>query len=147
VQGQTAIARKTVDYVESSVPDALAALKPAPGQLNDMAEAALETWRGGGWGRAVARRPRPKPAHCDQPRSKHRPPVRSRRQPHPAGRWRAGSCDHRCCRVEVAQEALTETQSSILPLVPYLDILRWLFIAVALAGIGVAIYARLDNGK
>jgi cobalamin synthase len=32
--------------------------------------------------------------------------------------------------VEVAQEVLTETQSAILPLVPYLDTLRWVFIAV-----------------
>ena len=49
--------------------------------------------------------------------------------------------------VEVAQEVLTETQGAVLPLVPYLDTLRWLFIAVALAGIAVAIYARLDDWK
>ncbi|TVR85024.1 MAG: DUF882 domain-containing protein [Rhodospirillales bacterium] len=49
--------------------------------------------------------------------------------------------------VEVAQNALAETQSAILPLVPYLDTLRWLFIAVALAGIAVAIYARIDDWK
>lgn len=49
--------------------------------------------------------------------------------------------------VEVAQQVLTETQSAILPLVPYLDTLRWLFIAVALAGIGVAIHARIDDWK
>ncbi|SLN69493.1 hypothetical protein AQS8620_03284 [Aquimixticola soesokkakensis] len=34
--------------------------------------------------------------------------------------------------VEVAQEVLAETQSAILPLVSYLNTLRWLFIAVAL---------------
>jgi zinc D-Ala-D-Ala carboxypeptidase len=49
--------------------------------------------------------------------------------------------------VEVAQNVLAETQSAILPLVPYLDALRWLFIAVALAGIAVAIYARIDDWK
>ena len=32
-----------------------------------------------------------------------------------------------------------------LPLVPYLDSLRWVFIAAALAGIAVAIYARIDD--
>jgi len=32
---------------------------------------------------------------------------------------------------------LAETQSAILPLVPYLDTLRWVFIAVALIGIAV----------
>ena len=37
---------------------------------------------------------------------------------------------------------LAETQGAILPLVPYLDTLRWFLIAVALAGIGIAIYAR-----
>ena len=31
------------------------------------------------------------------------------------------------------------------PLVPYLDTLRWVFIAVALLGIGVAVYARWDD--
>ena len=49
--------------------------------------------------------------------------------------------------VEVAQSVLAETQTAILPLVPYLDTLRWVFIAVALAGIGVAVYARLDDWK
>jgi len=49
--------------------------------------------------------------------------------------------------VEVAQQVLAETQSAILPLVPYLDTLRWLFIAVALAGIAVAIHARIDDWK
>ena len=49
--------------------------------------------------------------------------------------------------VEVAQQVLAETQGAMLPLVPYLDTLRWVFIAVALGGIAVAIYARLDDWK
>ncbi len=49
--------------------------------------------------------------------------------------------------VEVAQEVLVETQAAVLPLVPYLDTLRWVFIAVALGGIAVTIYARLDDWK
>ena len=49
--------------------------------------------------------------------------------------------------VEVAQSVLAETQTAILPLVPYLDTLRWVFIAVALGGIAVTIYARLDDWK
>ncbi|PIV75016.1 MAG: peptidase M15, partial [Rhodobacteraceae bacterium CG17_big_fil_post_rev_8_21_14_2_50_65_11] len=49
--------------------------------------------------------------------------------------------------VEVAQDVLAETQSAILPLVPYLDTLRWVFIAVALIGIAVAIHARVDDWK
>jgi hypothetical protein len=47
--------------------------------------------------------------------------------------------------VEITQEVLAETQSAILPLVPYLDTLRLVFIAVALGGIAVTIYARLDD--
>ncbi|MEB8388162.1 D-Ala-D-Ala carboxypeptidase family metallohydrolase [Rhodobacteraceae bacterium KMM 6894] len=49
--------------------------------------------------------------------------------------------------VEMAQEVLTETQSAILPLVPYLDTLRWVFIAAALIGIAIAIHARIDDWK
>ena len=49
--------------------------------------------------------------------------------------------------VEVAQDVLAETQSAILPLVPYLDTLRWVFIAVALIGISVAIHARIVDWK
>lgn len=49
--------------------------------------------------------------------------------------------------IEVAQSLLAETQSAILPLVSYLDTLRWVFIAVALAGIAVTIYARFDDWK
>ncbi|MDB4111687.1 D-Ala-D-Ala carboxypeptidase family metallohydrolase [Yoonia sp.] len=47
--------------------------------------------------------------------------------------------------VEVAQEVLAEAQGAVLPLVPYLDSLRWLFIAVALAGLAVAVWARVDD--
>lgn len=49
--------------------------------------------------------------------------------------------------VEVAQQVMVETQSAVLPLVPYLDTLRWVFIAVALGGIAVTIYARLDDWR
>jgi hypothetical protein len=47
----------------------------------------------------------------------------------------------------VAEQVLTETQAAILPLVPHLDTLRWVFIAVALGGIAVTIYARLDDWR
>jgi hypothetical protein len=36
--------------------------------------------------------------------------------------------------VEVALSVLTETQTAVLQLAPYLDTLRWVFIAVALEG-------------
>jgi len=49
--------------------------------------------------------------------------------------------------VEVAQEVLAEAQGAILPLVPYLDTLRWVFIALALGGIAVAVWARVDDWK
>lgn len=47
--------------------------------------------------------------------------------------------------VEVIQNALIEAQSAIQPIMPYLDTLRWVLIALALGGIAVAIYARLDD--
>jgi len=49
--------------------------------------------------------------------------------------------------VEVAQQALAEAQGAIQPMMPYLDSLRWVFIALALGGIAVTIYARLDDWK
>ena len=49
--------------------------------------------------------------------------------------------------VEVVQQAVAETQSAILPLIPYLDTLRWVFIAAALVGIAVTIYARWDDWR
>ena len=49
--------------------------------------------------------------------------------------------------VEVVQSALAEAQDAIMPLMPYLDGLRWIFVALALAGIAVTIYARLDDWK
>jgi len=49
--------------------------------------------------------------------------------------------------VEVAQEVLAEAQGALLPLVPHLDTLRWVFIALALGGIAVAVWARLDDWK
>ena len=63
------------------------------------------------------------------------------------GSGAAGAATLGAVGVEVAQSVLTETQSAILPLVPYLDTLRWVFIAVALAGLAVTIYARIDDWK
>ena len=52
--------------------------------------------------------------------------------------------------VEVGPERL-ELESQTRPCLPagrrYLDTLRWVFIAVALGGIAVTIYARLDDWK
>jgi len=39
-------------------------------------------------------------------------------------------------------EALQQASQGIEPLVPYLDTLKWVFIALALAGVGVTVYAR-----
>lgn len=49
--------------------------------------------------------------------------------------------------VEVAQGVLAEAQGAVLPLIAYLESLRWIFIALALAGIAVAVWARLDDWK
>ncbi len=63
------------------------------------------------------------------------------------GSGAAGMATLGAAGIEVAQNALAETQSAILPLVPYLDTLRWVLIAVALAGIAITIYARIDDWK
>jgi zinc D-Ala-D-Ala carboxypeptidase len=44
--------------------------------------------------------------------------------------------------MEVVQQAVADTQSVLQPLIPYLDTMRWLFIAAALIGIGITVYAR-----
>jgi hypothetical protein len=49
--------------------------------------------------------------------------------------------------IEVAQDALAEAQGAILPLVPYLDTLHWVFIALALGGIALAVWARIDDWR
>ena len=49
--------------------------------------------------------------------------------------------------VEVVQQAVTDTQSALQTLIPYLDSLRWLLIAAALIGIGITIYARWDDWR
>lgn len=49
--------------------------------------------------------------------------------------------------VEVAQEVLAEAQAAVPPLVPYLDTLRWVFIALALAGIALVVWARVDDWR
>jgi len=59
----------------------------------------------------------------------------------------AGAATVGAAGVEVLQDVLAETQSTIQPLVPYLDTLRWLLIAIALIGIAVAIHARMDDWK
>jgi len=59
----------------------------------------------------------------------------------------AGAATVGAAGVEVLQEVLAETQSTIQPLVPYLDSLRWVLIGIALIGIAVTIHARLDDWK
>ena len=49
--------------------------------------------------------------------------------------------------VEVAQDILAEAQGTVLPLVPHLDSLRWIFIALALAGMAVVILAWVDDWR
>jgi hypothetical protein len=59
----------------------------------------------------------------------------------------AGAATVGAAGVEVLQDVFAETQSTIQPLVPYLDSLRWVLIAIALIGIAVTIHARLDDWK
>ena len=47
--------------------------------------------------------------------------------------------------IEIAQDTRSDAQSAIQPLIPWLGTLRWAFIALALAGIGLTVWARLDD--
>lgn len=57
----------------------------------------------------------------------------------------AGAATVGAAGIEVLQDVLSEAQSSIQPLVPYLDTLRWILIVIALIGIVVTIHARIDD--
>lgn len=59
----------------------------------------------------------------------------------------AGAATVGAAGIELLQDAVAETQGAVQALVPWLDTFRWLFIALALAGIAVTIYARLDDWK
>lgn len=59
----------------------------------------------------------------------------------------AGGATVGAAGIEVAQKILAEAQGAVLPLIPYLDTLRWLFITLALGGIAVTAFARLDDWK
>lgn len=59
----------------------------------------------------------------------------------------AGAATIGAAGIEVLQESLADAQGSVQALVPYLDTFRWLFIALALAGIALTIHARLDDWR
>jgi len=63
------------------------------------------------------------------------------------GAGTAGAATVAAAGVEIAQEVLAEVQDAVLPLLPYLNNLRWLLIALALVGLGIVIYARLDDWR
>lgn len=49
--------------------------------------------------------------------------------------------------LEAVHQALAESQSLILPLLPQVAALRWILIALALIGIAITILARIDDWK
>jgi hypothetical protein len=49
--------------------------------------------------------------------------------------------------LDAVQGALADAQSSILPLLPYVESLRWALFALVLAGVAVTVYARIDDWK
>ena len=83
------------------------------------------------------------------PFAKETPPARERLADSRTmkGGSAAGVATMGTAGIELAEDILGETQGALQSLVPYLDTLRWVFIWLALAGIAVAIYARLDDWK
>jgi zinc D-Ala-D-Ala carboxypeptidase len=63
------------------------------------------------------------------------------------GTGAAGMATVGAAGVEVAQEVLAEAQGAVLALVPYLGALRWVFITLALGGIALAVWARVDDWR
>ncbi|HMQ41780.1 MAG TPA: D-Ala-D-Ala carboxypeptidase family metallohydrolase [Paracoccus sp. (in: a-proteobacteria)] len=59
----------------------------------------------------------------------------------------AGAATVGAAGIEVLQDGIAETQGAVQALLPWLDTFRWAFIALALAGIAVTVYARLDDWK
>jgi len=49
--------------------------------------------------------------------------------------------------LEAAKEALDPARDAIQTLVPYLDAAKWLLLAITLIGIGVMIWARIDDNR
>lgn len=59
----------------------------------------------------------------------------------------AGAATVGLAGIEVARQVLAEAQGAVLPLVPQLEGLRWVFLTLALAGIGVTAWARVKRWK
>ncbi|PQO23989.1 peptidase M15 [Rhodobacteraceae bacterium WD3A24] len=91
----------------------------------------------------------PWPAADSAPFSTERPPARERLAESRTmrGAGAAGAATLGTGAVEVAQESISEAQGQLQALVPYLDSLRWVLIALALGGVVLAVYARLDDWK
>ncbi len=49
--------------------------------------------------------------------------------------------------IEAVNSAITPARDSLQMLVPYLDIAKWLLLAVTLIGVGVMIWARIDDHR
>ncbi|MDD3288789.1 MAG: structural protein P5, partial [Alphaproteobacteria bacterium] len=49
--------------------------------------------------------------------------------------------------LEAAKEALDPARDALQTLVPYLDVAKWLLLAITLIGIGVMIWARIDDNR
>ena len=78
-----------------------------------------------------------------------RPPARERLADSRTmkGGGAAGVATVGAAGIDVLQDSIAETQGAVQALVPWLNTFRWVFIALALAGIAVTIYARLDDWK
>ncbi|PQO21795.1 peptidase M15, partial [Rhodobacteraceae bacterium WD3A24] len=83
------------------------------------------------------------------PFSTERPPARERlaESRTMTGAGTAGAATVGAGAAEVAQEAVTEAQGQLQAIAPYLDSMRWVLIALALGGVALAVYARLDDWK
>jgi N-acetylglucosamine kinase-like BadF-type ATPase len=59
----------------------------------------------------------------------------------------AGAATVGVAGIEVARQVISEAQGAVLPLVVQLEGLRWVFLALALAGIAVTAWARVQHWR
>lgn len=64
-----------------------------------------------------------------------------------AGSLTSGTATAGSGAIEAVQDVLGETQSHLSDLALYLDVAKWLLVAVALVGLGLVIYARISDRK
>jgi hypothetical protein len=85
----------------------------------------------------------PPPADATEALDQHRPLAKSRTI---KGQQVVGAGTAGAALIEVGKQ-VTDAAQSVQSLVPYLDVAKWVFLGLILVGVGITVYARLDDRK